>query len=172
MRAEGTYRIAILTTGGTIEKTYDETDGSLRNVRSVLEVILEGLRLPDLVFSHVPVMKKDSLDMTAEDRETILGAVNEALAAHDGILVIHGTDTLAETGHHLQQNLAGLSIPVVLTGAMRPYEFRDTDALQNVTESLLALRLLEPGVWVVMHGRALSFPGVQKDRERRTFQRS
>src|SRR5262245_19518890 len=117
MRAEGSYRIAILTTGGTIEKTYDETDGSLRNVRSVLGVILEGLRLPDLVFTHVPVMKKDSLDMTAEDRDTILGAVKAALGAHDGILVIHGTDTLSETGHHLQQNLKELSIPVVLTGA-------------------------------------------------------
>jgi L-asparaginase len=172
MRTEGSQRIAILTTGGTIEKTYDETDGSLRNVRSVLEVILEGLRLPDLVFSHVPVMKKDSLEMTAEDRDTILSAVKDTLASHDGILVIHGTDTLAETGHHLQQNLGELRVPVVLTGAMRPYEFRDTDALQNVTESLLALRLLEAGVWVVMHGRALSFPGVRKDRERRTFQRS
>jgi L-asparaginase len=172
MRAEGAYRVAILTTGGTIEKTYDETDGSLRNVRSVLEVILDGLRLPDLVFSHVPVMKKDSLDMTAEDRDTILRAVETALDGHDGILVIHGTDTLAETGHHLQRSLPGLSLPVVLTGAMRPYEFRDTDALQNVTESLLALRLLAPGVWVVMHGRALAFPGVEKDRDKRTFRRS
>jgi L-asparaginase len=171
MSLEGSHRVAILTTGGTIEKTYDETDGSLRNVRSVLEVILERLRTPDLVFSHVPVMKKDSLEMTPEDRDTILLAVRKALPSHDGILVIHGTDTLAETGHHLETNLGKLSIPVVLTGAMRPYEFRDTDAVQNVTESLLALRLLEPGVWAVMHGRALAFPGVRKDRERRTFDR-
>jgi L-asparaginase len=171
MSLEGSHRVAILTTGGTIEKTYDETDGSLRNVRSVLEVILELLRTPDLVVSHVPVMKKDSLEMTAEDRDTILAAVRNALASHDGILVIHGTDTLAETGNHLERNLGKLSIPVVLTGAMRPYEFRDTDAVQNVTESLLALRLLEPGVWAVMHGRALAFPGVRKDRDRRTFER-
>jgi L-asparaginase len=171
MRSEGPSRVAILTTGGTIEKTYDETDGSLRNVRSVLEVILEGLRLPDLVFTHVRVMNKDSLEMTPEDRDTILAAVRRAAPDHDGILVIHGTDTLAETGEHLKSNLSPLAIPCVLTGAMRPYEFRDTDALQNVTESLLALRLLPAGVYVVMHGRALAFPGVKKNREERTFSR-
>ncbi len=171
MQPEGPYRIAILTTGGTIEKTYDETDGSLRNVHSVLEVILDALRLPKLETNHVPVMSKDSLEMTAEDRDTILEAVRDALSSHDGVLVIHGTDTLAETGEHLSRHLSGLSIPVVLTGAMRPYEFRDTDALQNVTEALLALRLLAPGVYVVMHGRALAFPGVVKDRDQRTFRR-
>ena len=47
---------------------------------------------------------------------------------------------------------------------MRPYEFRDSDALQNVTEALLAARLVAPGVYVVMHNRVLAFPGVVKDR--------
>jgi len=58
---------------------------------------------------------------------------------------------------------------VILTGAMRPYEFRDTDAIQNVTEALLAARLLESGVYVVMHNRVLRFPGVTKDRQALTF---
>ena len=56
-----------------------------------------------------------------------------------------------------------------LTGAMRPYEFRDTDALQNVIEALLAARLVSPGVYVVMHNRVLRFPGVAKDPEKLTF---
>jgi L-asparaginase len=166
---EGAFAIAILTTGGTIDKTYDETDGSLRNVRSVLEKILEQLRLPALAVTHVPVMSKDSLEMTAADRQQILEAVRAAAADHDAVLVIHGTDTLTDTGEHLQRNLAQLSVPVILTGAFRPWEFRDTDALQNVTESLFAAHLLTPGVYVVMHGRALAFPGVFKNRERRTF---
>lgn len=171
-RREGPFHVAILTTGGTIEKTYDETDGSLRNVRSVLDRLLEELRLPDLQVTHVPVMNKDSLDMTPEDRDQILEKVREALPHYDAILVIHGTDTLAVTGAHLETSLGGLGLPVVLTGAMRPFEFRDSDALQNVTESLLACRLLPPGVFVVMHGRALGFPGVEKHRERRTFVRT
>ena len=168
---EGPFHVAILTTGGTIEKTFDETDGSLRNVGSVLDALLEELRLPDLTVTQVPVMSKDSLDMTPEDRDRILQAVRGALAIHDAVVVIHGTDTLSDTGEYLHENLMQLAVPVVLTGAMRPYEFRDTDALQNVTESLLAARLLTPGVYVVMHGRALAFPGVVKNRERRSFVR-
>ncbi len=170
-RREGPLHVAILTTGGTIEKTYDETDGALRNVRSVLAQLLCELRLPGLTVDHVPVMNKDSLDMTRADRDEILARVRSAVAGHDAVIVIHGTDTLAETGEHLLAGLAGLSVPVILTGAMRPYEFRDTDALQNVTESLLAARLLSPGIYLVMHGRALQFPGVTKNRALRTFVR-
>lgn len=168
---EGPLRVAILTTGGTIDKTYDETDGSLRNTHSVLEELLRALRLPELSVTHIPVLSKDSLDMTPDDRREILEAVRAAFAEHAAVLVIHGTDTLSETGELLCAELADLDRPVLLTGAMRPYEFRDSDALQNVTESLMAARLLEPGVYVVLHGRALQFPGVVKDRARRTFVR-
>lgn len=171
LRAEDTLRVAILSTGGTIEKTYDETDGSLRNVGSVLEVLLASLRLPNLEVTHRSVMSKDSLDMTPEDRETILLAVRAALQDHDAVVVVHGTDTLAETGEHLYAGLPGLDRPVLLTGAFRPFEFRDTDAYQNVTEALLAARLLAPGVYAMLHNRALAFPGVVKDRSKRTFTR-
>jgi len=161
--------LSILTTGGTIDKTYNEFDGSLRNARSILETILGTLRLPDLYIRHQAVMSKDSLDMTDEDRETILQAVKMALPTSDAVIVVHGTDTLSMTGDFLEENLAELDRPVVLTGAMRPYEFRDSDALQNVTEALLAVRLLPAGVYVAIHNRVLSFPGVYKDRQARTF---
>jgi L-asparaginase len=169
---EARFAIAILTTGGTIDKTYDETDGSLRNTRSILDELLRALRLPDLQVTLVPVMSKDSLEMTPEDRQLILAAVRSAVAGHDAVLIVHGTDTLSETGEALHDGLAALAKPVILTGAMRPYEFRDSDALQNVTESLIAARVLDPGVYVVMHGRALAFPGVIKDRVQRTFRRA
>ncbi len=162
-------RVCILSTGGTIEKTYDETDGSLRNVKSVLEDILLRLRLGDLEIQHTELMNKDSLHMTESDRDLILEAVRQALGAHDAIIVVHGTDTLSHTGERLYAELTPLAKPVILTGAMRPYEFRDTDAVQNVTEALLASRLLPPGVYVVMHNRALAFPGVVKDKGRSTF---
>lgn len=171
MLHQGPFSIAILTTGGTIDKTYDETDGSLRNVRSVLDQLLEHLRLSELSVVHRPVMSKDSLEMTPADREVILDAVRTAQAEHDAVLVIHGTDTLTATGEHLFASLGSCRVPILMTGAFRPWEFRDSDALQNVTESLIAARLLDPGVYVVMHGRALAFPGVFKDRERRTFAR-
>ena len=166
-------RLTILTTGGTIDKTYDEFQGSLRNQHTVLDVILDELRTPDLFFRHVDVMHKDSLDMTDRDREIIAKAVHDARKDSDAIVVLHGTDTLEKTGEHLCAEMgASLKIPVILTGAMRPYEFRDTDAVQNVTESVLAARLLKPGVYVVMHNRVLKFPGVTKDRRALAFVRN
>jgi L-asparaginase len=138
----------------------------------VLDVILDSLRIPDLFIRHVDVMHKDSLDMTVEDRKVIAGAVGDALGSSDAVIILHGTDTLEETGELLCAELGNLEVPVVLTGAMRPYEFRDTDAIQNVTEALLAARLLGGGVYVAMHNRVLRFPGVTKDRQALTFTRT
>lgn len=162
-------RIAILTTGGTIEKTYNESDGTLANVGSVLQYILGSLRHYDMEIRHIPVMSKDSRDIDDADRQTILYAAKAAMSQSDALIIIHGTDTLVTTGDYLQANLSDVKKPIVLTGAMRPYEFRDTDAVQNVTEALFACGVLEPGVWVVMHGRALRFPGVIKDHGRMRF---
>lgn len=164
-------RIAILTTGGTIEKQFDESTGTLRNVGSVLQEMIGALRMPASEWRHIPVMSKDSLEMSDEDRRTILAAVRFALRDSDAVVVIHGTDTLAVTGELLARELNGLERPVVLTGAMRPYEFRDTDANQNITEALLACRLAQAGVYVAMHNLLLRFPGVVKDRQRGTFVR-
>ena len=167
-----TVRLTILTTGGTIDKTYDEFQGSLRNSHTVLDVILDSLRIPDLFVRHIEVMHKDSLDMTEEDREIIAKAVCDAAPTSDGVVVLHGTDTLSETGEQLCRECVDLEIPVILTGAMRPWEFRDTDAMQNVTEALLAVRMLDRGIHVAMHNRVLSFPGVTKDRRALTFVRN
>ena len=165
-------RLTILTTGGTIDKTYDEFQGSLRNEYTVIDVILDSLRIPDLEITNVEVMHKDSLDMTAEDRELVAQAVCDAAPTADAIVILHGTDTLSETGELLFKKWSDLAIPVILTGAMRPYEFRDTDAAQNVTEALLASRLVDAGVYVAMHNRVLKFPGVVKDREALAFVRN
>ena len=62
-----------------------------------------------------------------------------------------------------------MRVPIILTGAMRPFEFRDSDASQNMTEALLACRLTKPGVYVAMHNRVLRFPGVVKDNESLSF---
>jgi L-asparaginase len=161
--------VTIITTGGTISKTFDEHDGSLRNDRPVIEAIIAGLRVPDLSIKYRHVLSKDSLDLTDADRRLILGAVREEVTPSDAVVVAHGTDTLAVTGELLCRELSSPRVPVILTGAMRPYEFRDSDAGQNVTEALLACRLITPGIYVAMHNRLLRFPGVVKDRQSLTF---
>ncbi|MBI3833829.1 MAG: asparaginase [Planctomycetes bacterium] len=162
-------RVTVITTGGTIAKTFNEAEGSLSNDRPVIESIVAVLRLPDLRITYRHVLSKDSLQMTDDDRRKILGAVREAILESDAIVIAHGTDTLSVTGELLHRELMPAPVPIVLTGAMRPYEFRDSDALQNVTEAMLACRLVPAGVYVAMHNRVLKFPGVIKDREALTF---
>lgn len=169
--AEHKIRITVITTGGTIEKTYDESAGLLENRRSNVAALLDELRLPDLDLELVRLFNKDSLDMKDEDRALILQAVQTHLAGSAAVLIIHGTDTLATTGDLLHSKLSPLRKPVVLTGAMKPMELVHSDALQNVTEALLACRLMPPGVYVTMHNRVLAFPGVVKDRQRLSFKR-
>lgn len=165
-------RIRLLTTGGTIEKTYDEDTGALANRRSIVRRMLHELHLEDLEIDVVELMSKDSLEMTDEDRSRIVDAVGEALAGTPsaaGVVVLHGTDTLTRTGDRLLAAFPSPRVPVILTGAMRPFEMKRSDALQNLTEALFAARALAPGVYCVAHGRALPFPGVEKDRRRGTF---
>lgn len=163
------FRLAIISTGGTIEKTYSELGGVLSNETSVLDVMLSQLELGGLEISRIPLMNKDSMDMTADDHERIAEQAAIEAAKRDGVVIVHGTDRLVDTGQHICRRLPEPAVPVVLTGAMRPFELRRTDAMQNLTEALMAVQLLEPGVWCVMHNRALRFPGVRKDRDLMTF---
>lgn len=164
--------IALISTGGTIEKTYNELEGVLSNNVSVLDVLLASLQLRGVLITRIPLMNKDSLTMSDEDHTLIARMAGIVAENHEGVVVVHGTDTLAVTGERCHELLHGtLRVPVVLTGAMRPYEMRTTDAVQNVTEALLAVQLLDPGVYVAMHNQVLRFPGVVKDRDNGTFSR-
>jgi L-asparaginase len=162
-------RIALISTGGTIEKTYDELSGVLSNHVSVLDVMLASLELRGVEIVRVLLMNKDSLEMTPEDH-TLIAETAAAMAEDcDGVVVVHGTDRLAVSGDRVVELVGTPASPVVFTGAMRPYELRSTDALQNLTEALVAVQLVGPGVYVAMHNQVLAFPGVTKDKVLGTF---
>jgi len=162
-------RICLISTGGTIEKTYDELEGVLQNKVSVLDVMLASLELKHLDIVRVPLMRKDSTDMSPEDHTLIARTAHAMSDAHEGVIVVHGTDRLTVTGDRMVALMGVPRVPIVLTGAMRPYELRRSDAVQNLTESLMAVQLLPPGIWSVMHGVALAFPDVRKDYSLGTF---
>lgn len=167
--------ITLISTGGTIEKTYDEHTGTLANRSSIVLEMLRLLRLEDTNINTLQLMQKDSLELTDADRARIAGAVDlltgppDEPTDCDGIVVMHGTDTLCTTGEYLLGQIPTPKIPIILTGAMRPFEMKRSDALQNLNEAIFATGILAPGVWVVAHGRALRFPGPIKDRQRGTF---
>lgn len=171
----GVRRITLITTGGTIEKVYDEQTGELANRTSIVERMLRRLRLMDCAVQPLHLMSKDSLLMTDADRARVVEAVKLSGGSPDlptdntGIVILHGTDTLHLTGERLCKEFPNPALPIVLTGAMRPYEMRMSDALQNLTEALFATGVLPPGVYCAAHGRVLQFPGVIKDRALGTF---
>ena len=162
-------RIYVIATGGTIEKVYSEQTGNVQNLDSKIDRYFRLLRLPDAEIQVTHLMNKDSLEMTDEDRARILDLVHEKLRDPAPIVITHGTDTMVDTGLVLQKDLAGLQVPIVLTGAMTPLGFEASDGLQNLTESLLAARVLAPGVYVVMHNQVFPVDLVRKDRDAARF---
>lgn len=161
--------IAVISTGGTIEKTYDEYSGILANRVSVLDVMLGSLQLRGIDIVRVALMNKDSSDMNPADHALIAATCKRMADSCDGVVVVHGTDRMSTSGETTHALMSSPAAPVVFTGAMRPFEMRTTDAVQNLTEALLASQLLPPGVYVAMHNRVLQFPGILKDWQRATF---
>ena len=162
--------VVIVTTGGTIDKSYDEFDGTLENRQSqIRDLLVERLRLP-YTFLHVfSVMSKDSLHMTDFDRALLLKSLTHHQDKGHPIVVLHGTDTMAKSAELIAKKLKP-KVAIVFTGAMKPMGFYDSDATQNVTESLLAAKLLSPGVYISFHNRIFNVPGVRKNKDLRTFE--
>lgn len=154
----------LISTGGTIDKTYSEQNGGVSNTSSKIQHYLRLLRLPDLEVNLVHLMNKDSLEMTDADRGLLLGMVRAILKEQVPIVITHGTDTMVESGLYLKEFLPQLQVPLILTGAMTPLGFEGSDGLQNLTESLLAARLLCGGIHLVMHGQVFPIDRVSKDR--------
>ena len=163
--------VIILTTGGTIEKSYNEYDGSLKNRQSRLRNrLLSRLRLPHTDVDLVELMAKDSLHMTEEDREIIWRALSDQFVKKTPLVVLHGTDTMETTAEYCFDRCEEPPVPVVFTGAMKPMGFEDSDAPQNFVEALAVCQVLEPGFYISFHNRVFSVPRVQKNRRRRTFE--
>jgi L-asparaginase len=164
-------KIYLFSTGGTIEKIYSEQSGQVQNLESKIDRYLRMLRLPEAEIEVRFLMNKDSLEMTDADREQILEAVESVMELGEPapIVITHGTDTLVATGLFLKKRLGELVAPIVFTGAMTPLGFERSDGLQNLTESLLAARILPPAIWLVIHNQVFPIDGVRKDRELARF---
>lgn len=162
--------VLVLTTGGTIEKTYDEFEGTLENRESqIRNRILKRLRMPYTRLHVYSLMSKDSLHMNEFDRSLILKSLKLHMEKGHPMVILHGTDTMAKTAEHVYRNLRA-TVPIVFTGAMKPMGFDDSDAIQNTTEALLAAQLIRPGVYISFHNRLFQVPGVRKNKELRTFE--
>ena len=163
--------LTILTTGGTIEKIYDESEGTLENRETIIKnKILQRLRLPYTEISAKSILSKDSLEMDEADRKLICGEIRKYAASGAPIVVLHGTDTMDQTAAYCHQHFPKPLVPVVFTGAMKPMGFDDSDAIQNVVEAIFAARILAAGYYVTFHGQLFEVPKFRKNRQKGTFE--
>jgi len=142
-----TTKVVIFTTGGTIDKTYFDQKSTYQVGEPQASGVLERANVV-VDYEVVPIIQKDSLDMTNADREVIATAISNS--STDRIIITHGTDTMIETAKYLN-NAADKTI--VITGSMYPAQYRDSDAVFNLGCALIGAQVLEPGVYIAMNGR-------------------
>ena len=157
--------LRIIATGGTFDKHYDPLTGNLIFLDSVLPEALDRARLT-LPVSFEPLLALDSLDMQDSHRQQIREACERS--AEERILIVHGTDTMPETAQVLGQ--AALKKTIVLTGAMVPYQFTQSNALFNLGFACAAASLAATGVYIAMNGRLFPWDEVTKNRDQGIFQ--
>lgn len=159
-------KITIICTGGTIDKDYSCALGGVNFEvgQPAVQRLFERLGHLNLQYTIRSIIRKDSLDMTGEDRELLRQACAEC--PDERILVTHGTDTMLESAHVLSE-VRGKTI--VMTGSMRPEKFSDSDAHFNLGLALGALNVLPPGVYVAISGRVYPWNRCRKDRGSESF---
>jgi L-asparaginase len=157
-------KIRFITVGGTIDKIYFDQLSEFQVGTPGIERLLHEL---PLAFDYIveSLVRKDSLDMTDEDRILVVEAVSRSLETH--IVITHGTDTMIQTA----KCLATVSDKiVVLTGAMQPAGFQNSDAAFNIGTAIGAVNALPSGIYIAMNGRIFDPQRTRKNRERGMFE--
>ena len=156
--------LMIFTAGGTIDKIYFDANSEFK-VGS--PQIGELLREANVSFDYEieSLLRKDSLEMTDEDRALIREAVEQCEASR--ILITHGTDTMAQTGRALV-GVTGKT--VVLTGSMQPARLRVSDAIFNIGFAIAACQQLDEGVYIAINGTVFDPQHVHKNLAEQRFE--
>jgi L-asparaginase len=159
----GPEPIVIVTTGGTIDKAYFDALSAYQIGEPVVKKLLDGANVTH-PYRIVELLRKDSLELTDEDRERLRQTV--AALEVQRVVITHGTDTMTDSAKVLA------AVPdktIVLTGALSPARFTESDATFNIGMAFAAAQTLPAGVYVAMNGRVFRGDEVKKDREQRRF---
>ena len=159
-------KLLIITTGGTIDKIYFDDKSDYQIGESQISQILHAMHVA-FDFEVTALMRKDSLHIGDKERQLIHATVAASDASH--ILITHGTDSMVETANVLS-DLDDKTI--VLTGALNPARFRDSDAVFNIGCAVGAVQCLPAGVYIAMNGKAWHPEHVRKNRRQNRFEES
>jgi L-asparaginase len=155
--------IFIVTTGGTIDKAYFDALSTYQVGEPVVSRLL-GVARVEHPFRIVELLRKDSLEMTDEDRARLREQV--ATLPSTRVIITHGTDTMVDSARVLASIAAKT---IVLTGALSPARFTESDAPFNLGMAFAAVQSLSHGVYIAMSGRIFRGSEVRKDRQRAAF---
>jgi len=158
-------KVHIFCVGGTIDKIYFDAKSKYEVGSPAIGKMLAELDVK-MDIKITSLMAKDSLDMSDDDRAIIADAVGNC--AEDRIIITHGTDTMPDTARALTKHSTKT---VVLTGALSPAIFKDSDAMFNVGGALAAVQAKQGGVYIVMNGEVFDAVNVRKDVENNCFVR-
>jgi len=144
--------LLIIATGGTIDKSYAPGAGTreLENNETQIPAILAQARVDG--YAHTVLLAKDSLDITEPDRQRI--AAFCADAAHDRLMITHGTDSMVATAAAIAAHPGNAAKTIVLTGASKPWCLKNSDADFNLGFAAGVAQFSAPGVWIAMNGQA------------------
>ena len=157
-------KLLIITTGGTIDKIYFDDKSNYQIGEPQISQILHAMHVA-FEFEVSALMRKDSLHIDDRDRQLIHDVVESTDAEH--ILITHGTDTMVETAAKLK-DISNKTI--VLTGALNPARFRDSDAIFNIGCAVGAAQSLPDGVYIAMNGKVWDPEHVRKNRRENRFE--
>ena len=157
-------KLLIVTTGGTIDKIYFDDMSDYQIGEPQIGQILDHLQV-GFKFEVQAMMRKDSLHFTDADRHAIHAGITASDATH--ILITHGTDSMVKTALMLK-DIPGKTM--VLTGALNPARFHDSDAVFNIGCAVGAVQVLPPGAWVAMNGCIWDPEKVRKNRGKNRFE--
>lgn len=158
------HKLNILTTGGTIDKIYYDDMSDYQIGEPEISRILTAMSVA-FDWEIRALLRKDSLHINDEDRALIRQAVFASEDRH--FLITHGTDTMVETATALGD--VGERV-IVMTGALNPARFIDSDAVFNIGCAVGAVQALSPGVWIAMNGRIWDPTKVRKNRTANRFE--
>ncbi|QDO93147.1 asparaginase [Formosa sediminum] len=153
-------KLVFIQTGGTIDKEYPHTTKgwAFEFGAPAVTRILEKLN-PSFEYEIVSVCKKDSLEITDHDRANIAKLINES--PESKYVVTHGTDTMIETAKYLEQHVKNKI--VVITGAMLPERFYNSDAAIQLGTAIATTNLVKSGIYVAMHGVVKSSSDIKRN---------
>ncbi len=157
-------KIKIFTTGGTIDKVYFDKLSEYAVGPPYIDKCLKGLTL-GFDYEVKSLFKRDSLDITDQERNKIFSAIKSSPDSH--IVVTHGTDTMVKTARSLSMIKNKV---IVLTGAMEPGKFSDSDAVFNIGIAIGAVQSVKEGIYIAMNGRIFNPHKVKKNRTTGCFE--